>query len=241
MLDWIYPSVCELCGNTCEDNLCPDCVASLPRIEGPICLYCGSPRGGTRQAPYYCSECNARPRTFDLARAALARTRATFSLLHRLKYEKANYLASPLASILCEIWDTLPESMCNFSGDFAVVPVPAGRSHTFFRGYNQAEELARAFGRHRDLPVYTPLVRHSIKTGSQTFLSAGERWRNALASYAPQGHWASGRRQLPENIILIDDVYTTGSTIRACARILKTMGASHVFALTLLRATQRFL
>lgn len=237
MLRWIYPRVCELCGRRCEEELCPECLAKLPRVALPICLYCGATVAGDLADPYHCRECAARPRSFDFARSVLARDDTTLKLVHKIKYHHANYLAPALGGLLSELWEETPALKA--AERWVLVPVPAGRAHIYRRGYNQAEELACALGRLRGLPVVNALQRRPTAVDSQTRLSAADRWRNALASYAARGPWAKGRRVLGENVLLVDDVFTTGSTARACARALKLLpGVRRVGVITLLRAAK---
>ena len=221
----------------CEHELCQDCVAALPKVPLPICLYCGAPVGGEQEDPYRCSACSGRVRSFDFARSALISSEQALQLVYRLKYHHANYLAPALGRILHSLWENTPDLR---STDWALAPVPAGSTHLFERGYNQAEELALALGRLRGLPVISPLVR--LEQGvekSQTRLSASERWRNAQRSYSILPAWQKGHKSLPPNIVLVDDVYTTGSTTRVCARLLKSLpGVNKVAVLTLLRATR---
>ena len=235
MLDWIYPRLCELCRRPCEQELCPACAERLPRVPLPICLYCGTAVQGDLADPYRCAECSARARSFDFARSALMRSEETLHLIHRLKYHRANYLAEPLAELMNRLWEDTPQ--LQVAEQWSLVPVPSGRDHLFQRGYNQAAELARVLGRLRRLPVVDALERRPTQVDSQTRLSAAERWRNALAAYAVRRPWAQGRGQLAAHVALVDDVYTTGSTARACARALKKLpGVRCVGVLTLMRA-----
>ena len=242
MLHWLFPRVCELCHKQSEHELCAECAKKLPRVPSPICLYCGAPVVGELADPYHCRECSCRQRSFDFARSALAMSESALQLVYRLKYHHANYLAPAMGVILNELWEQTPALRAH--RDWALVPVPSADGHLFQRGFNQAEELAEALGRLRGLPVVSPLVRRNRGgADSQTRLSAGERWRNALRSYAARAEWASGRRkQLPPHIALVDDVYTTGSPTRACARVLKRLpGVKVVAVVTFLRADKRSL
>lgn len=234
-LSWIFPRMCELCRTPGEVELCMECESRLPRIPMPICLYCGSPVAGEQEDPYRCAKCIGRPRCFDFARSALANSPDALKLVYALKFHRANYLATALGRILNRLWEDTPALRDH--KDWCLVPVPAAQRRLFSRGYNQAEELALALGRLRGLPVISPLMRRKSGEESQTRLSAAERWRNARRSYALQRAWADGRKSLPPHIVLVDDVYTTGSTVRSCALALKSIpSVRNVGVLTLLRA-----
>ncbi len=219
MLSWLYPGICELCGERSETSLCPECLAELPRLPRPICLYCGAPLSAAVEDPLHCPECSDKPRSFHFARPALRQTAQTMQLIHKLKYGHANHLAPALAPILAELWEQNPP--LREHSDWVLVPVPAAAQQVFARGYNQAEELARALGRLRQLRVLTALQRRHTRRQSQTRLSAAERQQNAFDSYSLLPAYAKGRRDLPPHLLVVDDVYTTGATARACARALR--------------------
>ncbi len=233
MLSWLYPGICELCGQRSENSLCPDCLASLPRIPRPICLYCGAARVTMTADPMHCPECLGKPRSFSFARSALLHTPETRQLIHQLKYQHANHLAVALAPLLAELWETTPALRAH--SDWVLVPVPAARQHLFERGYNQAEELARALGNIKGLPVQSPLHRKGPGCASQTQLSAAQRQARAFDAFRVHAGRAH-RRHLSPHLLLVDDVFTTGATARACARALSELpGVQEVGVLTLLR------
>ncbi len=240
MLHWIYPELCELCHEPSEHELCENCIAKLPTLPLPICLYCGSPVAGDQQDPLHCAQCSSAPRYYDFARSAYMTNEATRHLVHAIKYHHANYLAGIMGELLNCLWDDTPQLMQ--PGRYCIVPVPCTRAHLFARGYNQAGEIARALARLRGLPVCHALKRIPTGADSQTRLSAGERRRNAMRAYTAQPAYASGRRKLPgEDVVLVDDVYTTGSTAHACAKQLRKLpGVRRVGVLTLLRAHGRW-
>ncbi len=234
MLSWLYPGICELCGQRAATSLCPACLAALARVPRPICLYCGAPLSAAATDPMHCPECRDQPRSFSFARSALMLTEQTMSLIHQLKYRHANHLAPALAPLLAELWESTPR--LHARADWVLVPVPSSRQHLFSRGYNQAEELARALGRLRGLRVVNALRRQGGAASSQTRLSAAQRRASAFASFSALPAFAKGRRQLPPHLLVVDDVMTTGSTARACAKALRDLpGVEEVGVITLLR------
>lgn len=160
-------------------------------------------------------------------------------LVHRLKYHGASYLAAALAPVLVDLWHQTPEAAEYRKA--AVVPVPISPLHLKKRGYNQAEELAAPVAKALSLPLVQPLQRIDTAADSQTRLSAAERLKNARLAYKPLAEYEGGKKLLPESLILVDDVYTTGATVRACAAALKKLpGVKKVAVLTLLRVVNRY-
>lgn len=236
MLSWMYPDTCQLCGMPTEGGtLCRACRDGLPRVPRPICLYCGAPTDGNATEPDRCPACAVRPHHMAFIRSAATFSPALMTLVHDLKYHGANHLAPALAPLLAELWENTPQLRA--FEDWVLVPVPITRSKLYTRGYNQAEELACALSRLRGgLPLLHPLFRRETGIASQTRLTAAMREKNAMRAYSLRARYAKRRRALPPRLLLIDDVYTTGSTLRACAWALKRCDRRvTIAALTLMR------
>lgn len=236
MLRWLYPETCQLCGAaTGGGTLCAACREELPRVPRPICLYCGAPTGSAVNEPDKCPACAERPRDLAFIRSALIYSYEAMKLVHDLKYHGANHLARALAPVLNELWEQTPQ--LRTTADWVLVPVPITHAKLQNRGFNQAEELAQALARLRGgLPLLQPLLRRDTGIPSQTRLSAEQRELNAQQAYAAKRSYRSHRRALPPRLLLIDDVHTTGATLRACAAALKACDPEvTVAALTLMR------
>jgi len=147
-----------------------------------------------------------------------------------LKYRAMIPMGKPLADALVQGVRTMDP----FPDTDLLVPVPLSRRGLWGRGFNQSNILAGPLARHRDL-VVEPGALKKRGNRAQVGLTAGQRERNAAASFAPGRtiHRVKGR-----HVLLFDDVYTTGATVRTCARILKRAGAE-VSVLTLARARAR--
>jgi ComF family protein len=158
---------------------------------------------------------------FDFARSALLFTRTLREIIHHLKYADRVSLANPLGDILRECLEREP-----FSGDL-IIPVPLHRSRERKRGFNQAELIAARLRR----PVDKRLLRRRKNTGSQTGLGRSERRRNLAGAFEVRG-------ELKGTVIVVDDVYTTGSTMNEIARTLKRAGAERVEVLTVARVAK---
>lgn len=140
-------------------------------------------------------------------------------VLHAFKFERHDFFAAPLAELI--------ESTIRARGDVAfdaVVPVPMHRSKERRRGYNQAELLARALARRIDAPCRPGLLTKRFETPAQSKLARAERAANVRRAFTASPR-ANGRA-----ILLVDDVSTTGETIRACAGALLRAGAARVCA-----------
>lgn len=239
MLNWLFPITCHLCGETAERTLCDHCLAALPTVPRPVCLYCGAPVAGEQTDAYRCAACNAKPRSFDFARSALKASDETISLIHDLKYHRAIHLGAALAPALAELWHNTPELQAYAQNHAALVPIPIGARRLKHRGYNQAEELALPLAKMLKLRVLHPLQRHETTVESQTRLSGAARLKNARLAYRLKPEYAQGKKHLPSHLVLVDDVFTTGATVRACAATLKQLPqVKHVAALTLLRVVK---
>ena len=147
------------------------------------------------------------------------------SAIHALKYERALTVADPLAERLAQ---------CLAQMDWQVdliVPVPLHSQRLRLRGYNQAEVLARSLSRMVDIPCRVDVITRVRETRSQVGLDAVERRQNVVDAFAPVGD------VLPDlSVLLVDDVYTTGATMDACANALLRAGARAVYALTVATA-----
>ena len=237
MLRWIYPVTCTRCGEAAPLSLCESCRDALRRVPRPICLYCGAATAGTAAEPDRCESCKDFARVYDWARSALVLGGETRGLIHDLKYHRASHLVEPMAEILLQLWAETPQLAR--SGDWALVPVPIDSLRNHERGYNQAELLARKLGARLGVPVQQPLMRMLCDEDkrSMTRMSARARQQHANKVYALSPQWLKKKEELPARVVIVDDVYTTGATARACAKVLQTLpGVQEIGVLTVARA-----
>lgn len=206
LLSVIFPRRCVACARPGE-RLCPACAAALSPPGPSLCQRCGRP------APLPlpdCPECRGRRLYFATARAAFCYQGPAKALVRALKYSGQ----WRLAALMAELSVTDP-GLTLLAKGATLTCVPLHRSKQSGRGYNQAELYARALARRLDLP-FERLLRKSRPTLSQNRLDLRERRRNLSSSFAPRtGARAAGR------VVLVDDVYTTGSTASECARVIR--------------------
>jgi competence protein ComFC len=218
LADLFYPQRCVGCEKRASDLLCRACFEALPRIGHPTCARCGMP---TAFETFVCDECKKVDFGFESARAPLRYEGVGEEIVHALKYRGYTRVVERLAAPL------MLEALDGEKLFDAVVPVPLHRSRLRKRGFNQAELLARGVAKGINAPVSDTLqvVR---KTRDQVELSAAERRANVEGAYSARGG-VRGR------VLLIDDVFTTGATVSACAETILRAGAEEVHALSLCR------
>jgi ComF family protein len=229
VLDTLYPPVCLSCDApvAIADTLCPDCFRKLRPITAPMCPVLGLPFEVSLGQATLSAEAIADPPPFDRARSAVIYNEVARALVGKLKYGDRPELARLCARLMAQAGAEL------FSDDAVLVPVPLHRTRQFARRYNQSTELARALGKLTGLRVDPMLVSRRKNTRQQVGLSGEARRRNVAGAFQTSPDISSrlrGRRA-----IVIDDVITTGSTVKAVTRALKSGGVERVDVLSFAR------
>jgi ComF family protein len=229
-LGLIYPEVCQMCGEERagrrESYLCEKCTRAVRHIQAPFCQRCGFAFDGSITTPFECSKCREADWAFSYARSAVIARDPVLEVIHRYKYQHAMWFEPFLAQLL--INRAGPE----IAGWDCLVPVPLHPTKQREREFNQAERLAVCLSRATGVPVNTRLIRRRVATRTQTLLTREERQENMRRAFAARGR---GARLNGERIIVIDDVFTTGATTGACAKVLRAMGAGEVCVWTVAR------
>jgi ComF family protein len=229
LLDLAYPPVCLNCEapTATPDTLCPGCFKALRPITAPLCPVLGLPFAVSLGAETLSAEALADPPPFGRARAAVIYGEVASAIVSRLKYgdrpELARFCARLMAGAGHQLWADAP----------LLVPVPLHRARLRERRYNQSAELAHEIGRLTGLEVDTGLVRRNRRTRQQVGLSGDGRQRNVAGAFAV--HPDILIRSRGRRIVLIDDVYTTGATVKAVTRSLRKAGVDAVDVVTFAR------
>lgn len=196
---------------------CRDCWDSLPRINGAKCESCSAPLSGRGR----CITCLDDPLPVDWTEAWGHYRGPLERVLHAFKFERADFLDRPLAGLLDEVIR---------DRDFdAVAAVPMHRSKLRARGYNQAELLARSLAKRIGVP-YEPLLTKRAERASQSTLPRRERAANV------RNVFTAVKAARDRSVLLIDDICTTGETLRACAAALQRGKAKRVCAAVVAKA-----
>ena len=229
LLDQLYPPVCLSCDKpvATADALCASCFRALRPITAPLCPVLGLPFEVSLGPEVRSAEAIADPPPFDRARSAVVYNEVARSLVGKLKYGDRPELARLCAKLMVQAGHEL------WGPDAMLVPVPLHRTRQFSRRYNQSTELARALSRLTGLPVDPLLVMRRKKTRQQVGLSGDARQRNVAGAFA--AHPDALARLRGRRVIIVDDVITTGSTVKAVTRALKPAGASGIDVISFAR------
>jgi ComF family protein len=228
---FFYPQWCQLCDQAratpAEGFVCAGCRAAVKWIEPPFCRRCGYPFPGEVTVEFECANCRGQDLHFSSARSAVAAREGVLDAIHRYKYQRALWFEPFLAGLLID--RAAPE--LGGGGWTLVVPVPLHPTKQREREFNQAERLGRRLASALRLPIAPRLLRRAKPTRTQTLLTREERQENVRGAFALRKPGTlAGQR-----IVLVDDVFTTGATTNACARVLRRAGADEVCVWTVAR------
>jgi len=224
MLDLLFPRTGCICcagrGNLDKAWLCPGCRSTL---ESMLVNFrsCPSCAAFILKDQERCMNClSYSEHWFDSARAVFPYDGLVKDLIWRFKYQGESFLARPLGQLMRDIvLGCLKDGAAS-----VIVPVPLHAERLKQRGYNQSELLAREIGQYTGLPIASHVLVRVKNTPSQTGLNRKDRWANLNRAFAlVPGETISGKA-----VLLLDDIFTTGATVDACARILKNGGAARV-------------
>jgi len=234
LLELIFPPVCLLCERPGREVICTSCRERFALIEPPYCVQCGRPLPESAAAGTICGQCRQSPPQFDGARAVGLHTTTLREAVLRLKFARRQSLAEPLAELLAErvMSEQTDAGGLPWESLTGVVPVVLHPRRRNWRGFDQAVLLSRRLAKLADLPCCEQALVRSKDTAPQIGLTPTQRRTNMKDAFAvPQPEIVVG-----ESLLLIDDVYTTGSTLNEAAKVLHRAGAESVWALTITRA-----
>lgn len=225
----VLPSWCVACQRDLPwrdrtTSCCASCWSALPTITTAKCTSCALPAESEIES-FLCLECRSEPLPLEWCEAWGEYRGSLERVLHALKFERHDFLATPLAELLADTLRT--------RGDLefdALVPVPMSRAKERRRGYNQAEIVARALASRVGIECRPSLLRRRVERATQSTLPKRERAANV------RGAFTAGRGATDLSILLIDDICTTGETLRACANALLAEGAKRVCAIAIAKA-----
>ncbi len=217
--DVLFPRRCPVCDRALrfrKEFICPSCLEKVRFIQSPACMKCGK---GLAEEEEYCQDCGRKKHLY-VQGAAVFEYSSVASSIYRFKYggrqEYAMFFGSCMASVLgarMKYWRVQ-----------ALIPVPIHPSRKRKRGYNQAQLLAEVISRQTGIPVRNDIIARRRKTVPQKELDEKQRQNNLKKAFKIL------RNDVKlDTIVIIDDIYTTGSTIDAMTTTLHTAGISKVY------------
>lgn len=227
----LFPPLCIACSNVLaagqERGFCRDCSQHLSFITQSRCPICGIIFPDSLAGNHLCGDCLETKPHYTFARAALIYEGIILDAVHRFKYRRNLTCGLVLAGLLADF--DFPDM--DWRAFDLIIPVPLHVRRLRKRGFNQSLILARALSKKHSLPIDFSLLKRRKLTLTQTGLDKKERERNI------KGAFAVGCPEIlrGKNVVLVDDVYTTGATINECAKTLNKAGSSRVAVITLAR------
>ncbi|HWB22018.1 MAG TPA: double zinc ribbon domain-containing protein [Gaiellaceae bacterium] len=218
MLDLLLPSRCVVCSRS-GPLVCDACRRSVFPVRSPLCACCGAP---TEWPVLRCIECSGRRLGFASARAAVVYTGSTRVLVRAWKERGLR----PLAALAAEL---VVAAVPRPSAD-VITYIPPDGDRSLKRGHHPARRLAHELAARWELEEQA-LLRRTRAVSQQTGLSRIERRRNVRGAFVATG-------AVPANVVLVDDVYTTGATVGAAASALRAAGAGRIDVVTFARAVR---
>lgn len=218
VLDFALPPRCAGCGTIVDDthSFCPTCWRGITFLGNSGCSTCGLPLEGTDAQT--CAVCLARPPRIARARAVAAYDDLTSGIAIRLKYGRKVALARTMARFMAPLVDSPGEA------ERILIPVPLHRSRLWQRGFNQSALVARELGRRCHLCAHPFALIRTRRTPPLKGMSRAERHRTVSGAFVV----ADTAAVKDKVVILVDDIFTTGSTAEACAKALQRAGAARV-------------
>ncbi|MGH9493502.1 MAG: ComF family protein [Candidatus Sulfotelmatobacter sp.] len=238
----LFPSDCRICDlpllNISRLPVCPDCIDEIHPIAGKVCSICGE-RVLSAYAEHdldgllQCPVCRRIDRPFERAVAYGSYDGGLRELIHLLKFNGVRPAATVLGRMLADTFEALEPQLA--PGTTLVIPVPLYKGKRRQRGFNQAEMVVRsalkAYPARDRFQLAADILLRTRETHSQIGLTSHQRRENLRGAFAvARAPEIAGRE-----VLLVDDVYTTGTTASECARVLRRAGASKVWVATVAR------
>lgn len=228
----IFPPSCVICNSMngdVADGMCSLCMAEVSYVSSPLCGICGRNYTAAIRHDHLCGDCLSNSPSYSLARSIAFYEEPVRTLLHRLKYSFDTTVIGPLLKIARNY-----DFSCFENSDY-IVPVPLHSQRLRSRGFNHAHHLARLFFPERLQDIMVDALVKKRKTVSQTALDATRRKANLNAAFIVKDIEIIKNKK----ICIVDDVYTTGTTVAECAKTLRRGGAGDVVAVTFARVREK--
>ncbi|MDR1498953.1 MAG: ComF family protein [Rickettsiales bacterium] len=226
ILDVLYPHKCPSCRKIVRsEGFCPDCWKKLKFIGNPHCVICGKPLDVNIDYELLCAECQRKKYYFNRSLSVFVYNDTIAKAIFQFKFYQKTFLAGFLAKFLLAKYSEIHHTI-----DF-IVPVPLHVKKLRRRGYNQAFLLAKELSKLTDVPCIGNFLQKQTNTKPQVAIGREKRLTNLRSAFLLGEKY--NKLVVGKNILIVDDVVTTGTTVNECAKVLKNNGAQMVFVLSL--------
>jgi ComF family protein len=236
LLNFVFPLDCKICEKPIRESkgysICEDCFKTIELIERPYCAKCGKPLIPTdffkQNREILCLDCKRKKYSFEFSRSTGIYDKVLKKCIHLFKYYGEKKLAKPLGKLMVDSLVKNDEFKRKID---LIIPVPLHRNDLKKRGFNQSVLLGKVTGDYLSIPVRENVLVKKKLTPFQVNLSKKERKINILGAFSVE----KPEEIKGKNILILDDVFTTGATVEECTKELMKARAKNIFVLTLAR------
>ena len=230
ILNFIFPPHCLVCNKNLfsNDGLCNDCLEQLQFITKPFCNCCGYPFDLQEYEvlnTFLCSKCLKKHYKFDKARSVVCYNDMSKNIILPFKHADKTRYKNFIANLLIKTGTEL------LKDTDIIIPVPIHFTRLLKRKYNQATLIGNVISKNTAITIYYDVLFRIKKTKSQGHLTVKQRQKNVLNAFTVK----NSDKIKGKNILLIDDVFTSGATLNECAKVLKKVGVKKIYILTFAR------
>ena len=224
VITWLWPEVCPFCENVCRTGICDHCREELEiiRVKEPKCMQCGKPVRHMEQE--YCHDCIQTHHYYDRGVSLWIHKPPVSTSIYQFKYHNQRRYGIRFAEELVRYYG---KTIKMWDPDI-IIPIPLHSKRRKKRGYNQAEIIAEQIGKRVGISVVSDILVRRINTDPQKKLNHSERKQNLKHAFI-----LKSELKKVKTVLLVDDIYTTGNTMDAAAKVLKSGGAEKVYFLTI--------
>jgi len=236
LFNFVFPLDCQICEKPIRESkgysICEDCLQTIELIEHPYCIKCGKPLLLTdffkQNREALCLDCKRKKYSFEFSRSVGIYSKVLKKCIHLFKYYREKKLARPLGKLMVDYLLKNDEFKKRID---LIIPVPLHKNDLKNRGFNQSFLLGKVIGDYFSVPVQEKVLVKKKFTPYQVNLSKKEREKNILKAFSVE----RPEKIKGKNILILDDVFTTGSTVEECAKELMKARANNICVLTLAR------
>jgi len=231
-LELLYPEkntcfICNVYDSSIDDKyICSDCEKKLIKIVPPLCIKCSKPIDYASDC--LCPDCNVYEKSFEAAKSPFSYEGIIKECIYNFKYYNKPYFYKFFGNLLLRYMNEI-----NYTNFDFITSVPLHKSKMRTRGYNQSQLLAKYMSDKLSIP-YADVLKRTVKTTKQSQQSKDERKKNLKGAFAIK-YPHTNTKIKNRSVLLVDDVYTTGSTADECSNTLLNFGVSKVYVITIAR------